>query len=68
MGQGPGREKREPAFKERAGHMAPEDSRARGRELWTPGRVGPHVAGPALGYGLWGLDVAGPGGRKRRFE
>lgn len=40
MEQGPGREKREPAFKERAGHMALEGSWARGRELWTPGQVG----------------------------
>lgn len=41
MGQGPGREKREPAFKERVGHTAPEDSPTRGGELQTPGQVGP---------------------------
>lgn len=41
MGQGPGREKREPAFKERVGHTALEDSLTRGGELRTPGQVGP---------------------------
>lgn len=39
-GQGPGREKREPAFKERAGRMALEGSGARGR-VTDPGQVGP---------------------------
>lgn len=68
MGQGPGREKREPAFKERGGHTALEDSPTRGGELPIPGQGRAHVAGPALGYGLWGLDEAGPAGRKRRVE
>lgn len=64
-GQGPGREKREPAFKERAGHMALEGSGARGR-VADPGPGGAHVADSALGCGLWGLDESGPAGRKRR--
>lgn len=66
-GHGPSREKREPAFKERAGHMALEGSRARGR-VADPGPGGAQVAGPALGCGLWGLDESGPAGRKRRVE
>lgn len=58
-GQGPGREKREPAFKERAGHMALGGSGARGRELWTPGQVGPMWQAQPLVMG------SGPAGRSR---